>query len=157
MKKHLGFTLLELLIVIAIIAILAVIVFVALDPLTRFRNARDAQRWSDVIEILDGIVFYQADNGGEYMSAVDLLVEDTYYQIGEAAVGCQDSCTDAATLSACVDLAELVDEGYLPRIPTDPSAGTIDETDYYIYKSATGSITVGACDPEGDSAISVSR
>ncbi len=157
MNKQKGFTLLELLIVIAIIAILAVIVFVALDPLTRFKNARDAQRWSDVTAILDGIVYYQVDNGGLHMTAVNDLVDNTYYQIGEAATGCQDSCTDAATLSACVDLVELVDEGYLPSIPTDPLGGTIDETDYYIYKSDTGALTVGACDPEGDSAISVSR
>ena len=37
-----GFTLIELLIVIAIIAVLAGAVFVALDPLTRFRDARNA-------------------------------------------------------------------------------------------------------------------
>ena len=50
-----GFTLIELLIVIAIIAVLAAAVFVALDPLTRFSDARDATRASDITQILSAI------------------------------------------------------------------------------------------------------
>ena len=44
MEKRRGFTLIELLVVIAIISILAVVVFVALDPVTRFQDARDSRR-----------------------------------------------------------------------------------------------------------------
>jgi prepilin-type N-terminal cleavage/methylation domain-containing protein len=43
-KNQLGFTLVELLVVIAIIGVLVAIIFVALDPATRFQQARDAVR-----------------------------------------------------------------------------------------------------------------
>ncbi len=63
-KNKKGFTLLELLIVIAIIATIAVVVFVALDPLTRFVDARNIQRWQDIGSIADSIRLYQVDNNG---------------------------------------------------------------------------------------------
>ena len=69
-KKTKGFTLIELLIVIAIIAIIAAVVFVALDPLTRFQDARDASRWSDTAALLSAIKVDQVDNGGSYLTAV---------------------------------------------------------------------------------------
>ena len=47
-----GFTLIELLIVIGIIAVLAAATFVALNPLTRFQDARDARRRTDISAVL---------------------------------------------------------------------------------------------------------
>ena len=64
MKFNKGFTLIELLIVIAIIAILAAVVFVSLDPLTRFQDARDARRWTDVDAVLSAMKLDQVDQGG---------------------------------------------------------------------------------------------
>lgn len=157
MQKTKGFTLIELLIVIAIIAILAVVVFVALDPLTRFQKARDAQRYSDVIAVLDSIKLDQVDNGGSYMSAVSGLTNGSFYTIGTCANGGDSGCTAKVTQAACADLAGLVTDGYLPAIPMDPSSGTATETDYYISKAATGVITIGACDPESAATISVAR
>ncbi|MFH1142359.1 MAG: prepilin-type N-terminal cleavage/methylation domain-containing protein [Candidatus Uhrbacteria bacterium] len=152
-----GFTLIELLIVIAIIAILAAVVFVALDPLTRFQDSRDASRWSDVTAVLDAIKVDQVDNGGAYVAAVSGLTAGSYYQIGTAGSGCDSGCTAQTTLAACADLTALVTEGYLGAVPMDPSTGTAVETDYYIMRAATGVITVGACDEEGDSAIEIAR
>ena len=147
----------ELLIVIAIIAILAVVVFVALDPLTRFQKARDAQRYSDVIAVLDSIKLDQVDNGGSYMTAVSGLTNGSFYTIGTCAAGGDTGCTAKVTQAACADLAGLVTDGYLPSIPIDPSTGAAAETDYYISKAATGVVTIGACDPESAAAISVAR
>lgn len=155
MKK--GFTLIELLIVIAIIAILAVVVFVALDPLTRFQKARDAQRYSDVGAILDAIKLDQVDNGGTYMATVTGMTAALNYTIGTCAAGGDAGCTAVTTQAACINLAGLVTDSYLPAVPMDPSTGTAAETDYYITKSAGGVITIGACDPEDAATISVSR
>jgi len=156
MKKN-GFTLLELLIVIAVIAIIAAVVFVALNPLGRFQDARDSTRWSDVSSILNAVKVDQVDNGGIYSSVVAGLTNDLYYTIGTCAVGGDAGCTAQTTQAACADLSGLVSEGYLAEIPIDPSSGTAALTDYYIQKSATGAITIGACDPEGGSAISLNR
>lgn len=155
--KSKGFTLIELLIVIAIIAILAAVVFVALDPLTRFRDARDATRWSDATAMLDAVKVNQVDNGGTYLASVAALTNDLYYTIGTCANGGDSGCTAKTTQAACADLTGLVTAGYLGAIPMDPSAGTAVETDYYVQKSAAGVITIGSCDPEGGSAIAVSR
>ena len=51
-KRTSGFTLLEILLVIGIIAVLATVVAVSLDPATRFQNAKDARRLSDIQSIL---------------------------------------------------------------------------------------------------------
>ena len=62
MKKQ-AFTLIELLIVITIIAILASVVFIALDPLTRLRTARDTTRVEQMNEIKQAMALYLVDNG----------------------------------------------------------------------------------------------
>ncbi|KKQ80272.1 MAG: hypothetical protein UT02_C0012G0023 [Parcubacteria group bacterium GW2011_GWC2_38_7] len=155
MKK--GFTLIELLIVIAIIAILAVVVFVALDPLTRFQKARDAQRYSDVGAFMDALKLDQVDNGGTYLATITGLTAAQYYTIGTCAEGGDAGCTAQTTQAACADLTGLVTANYLPAVPMDPSTGTAELSDYYITKTAGGAITIGSCDPEDADAISVSR
>lgn len=147
----------ELLIVIAIIAILAVVVFVALDPLSRFQSARDAQRWSDVTAVLDAAKLNQVDNGGSYLAAISGLTAGSYYTIGTCASGGDTGCTAKTTLAACADLTGLSTAGHLATIPKDPSTGTVAKTDYYIMRASTGVLTVGVCDPEKATAISVSR
>lgn len=152
-----GFTLIELLIVIAIIAILAAAVFVALDPAKRFQESRDSQRWSDTNAILSAVKTDQVDNGGSYAATITALTNANYYVIGTDATGCDSTCTAQTTQAACVDLASLVTDGYLGSVPMDPSTGTAANTDYYLMKSATGIIEVGACDPEAATTISTLR
>ena len=156
LKPNNGFTLIELLIVIAIIAILAAVVFVALDPLTRFQDARDATRWQAVSALVEAISVDQVDNGGTYVGALDSATVGNH-QLGTAGAGCDTGCSAVVTLAACLDLGDLVTEGYLSEIPQDPTSGSAAETDYYLTKSATGFIEVGSCDPEGAGAISITR
>lgn len=156
-KNSAGFTLIELLIVIAIIAILAAVVFTALNPLQRFKDARDARRWSNVTELLSAIKLSQVDLGGSYVATLQAAATTSTYQIGTAGSGCDSGCTATTTLAACLDLTGLVSSGHIGSIPTDPSGGTSAKTLYYISKAATGIVTVGACVPEGSSAISVAR
>ncbi len=153
-KNKKGFTLIELLIVIAIIAILAAVVFVALDPLTRFQNARNSQRWSDVTNILSAIKLDQVDNGGSYLTAIGATTAGNYYMIGTGSGN--GACTAQAT-TGHVDITGLVTEGYLGSVPTDPSGGTAAETGYYLMRASTGIITIGSCEPENSATIVVSR
>ncbi len=161
-----GFTLIELLIVIAIIAILAAVVFVALDPLTRFQDARDASRWQDTTALLSAIKINQIDNGGYYLMAISNLVNDTVYMIGTAVSACNTAYNagncDVAIINTtdCVDLTGLASQGYLGSVPVSPTGNaTWDETitGYTLKKASTGIITIQACESENTGAISVSR
>ncbi len=156
-KTNQGFTLIELLIVVAIIAILASVVFVALNPLQRFKDARDAHRWSDVAELLNAIKLNQIDNGGTYLTAIDTAVTSSVYQIGVVGSSCNSGCNATSTAAACLDLSGLVTSGHIGSIPKDPITGTDARTYYYLDKSSAGIITVGACNPEGANTIVLSR
>jgi prepilin-type N-terminal cleavage/methylation domain-containing protein len=56
-----GFTLIELLIVIAIIGFLAAAVLVAVDPVKRIQDSRDARRFSEANALLNAILTKQVD------------------------------------------------------------------------------------------------
>lgn len=156
MNNNKGFTLIELLVVIVIISILAAIIFVAVDPGTRFGDARDARRRAEVVSILNAVLKYQVDNDGDLPSAIDSTTTSSQV-LGTAGTGCTAACTDATTVDACVDLSGDLVDTYLAAIPQDPDTGTAAITDYYINKTANGRILVGACDPENATSISVTR
>jgi prepilin-type N-terminal cleavage/methylation domain-containing protein len=164
MKQQRAFTLIELLIVIAIIAIIAAVAFVALDPLTRFRDARDSTRWSDITAILDVIKIDQVDNGGSYVSAVSNLTAAEVYMIGTATTTCDDnnaSCdTNVTDDDNCVDLGALKTEGYIAAVPVSPTGAVSwngSTTGYTLQRDSTGILHVRACESENSTEISVSR
>jgi prepilin-type N-terminal cleavage/methylation domain-containing protein len=151
-----GFTSVELLIVVGIIAILAALTFVAVDPATRFAEARNAERWSATNSILNAIRNYQVDNNGLLPAALD-AIPDTAQVLGTATSGCEVTCSAVATIATCVDLeADLVTE-YLAAMPLAPKTGSAANSDYYVNVDAEGRLVVGACDPELSETISVSR
>jgi len=160
-----GFTLIELLIVMAIISIIAAVVFVALDPLTRFRDSRDAARWTDVSAIVSAIKIDQVDNGGDYLTAVKNMGTGVYMVVdGTAPADCTTGNAycgiDVTSAGSCVDLSELVTQGYLGKIPVSPNGtGSWNDklTGYTLEKSATGIISVRACEAENAPEIKVAR
>lgn len=164
-----GFTLIELLIVIAIIAIIAAVAFVALDPLTRFQDARDSARWSDVAGLMTAIKVDQVDNKGSYAYGISYdtsnvaVVAGDEYMISNATTttGCNDTnCSAVAATDDCVNLNELVREGYLAALPISPNGSgswSTTLTGYYMTYSTNGSVTISACEAENTSSISISR
>lgn len=152
-KNQKAFTLVELLIVIAILAILAGIVMVALNPLARFQDSRNARRWTDVNAILDAITLQQVDNKGIYDDVILDLDVGSYYQIGADDAGaCADTCSNP-TISLeddCVDLDNYISGEYLQEIPMDPNDpdASDDKTKYYLIRNDNGSVTVGSCSEE---------
>lgn len=145
-----GFTLIELLVVIAIIATLAVVVVVALDPATRFAQARNSRRWSDVNSTMTAIHQYIVDNGGTYPTGLTT----TEQQLGTCTTGGDTLCTtaDAACSDLSTDLAK-----YLKTIPLDPRNGTAATTGYSVVVDANGIVTVSACGAELGETVAVSR
>lgn len=66
-----GFTLIELLIVIAIIGFLAAAILVAVDPVRRIQESRDARRSEETTSILNAVLNYQTDNREQYDGETD--------------------------------------------------------------------------------------
>jgi prepilin-type N-terminal cleavage/methylation domain-containing protein len=164
-KNFKGFTLIELLIVIAIIAIIAAVVFVALDPLTRFQDARDSSRWSDVSALISAVKIDQVDNGGAYLASIASTTAGEVYLIGTCTTGANvtaitDYCDINPTQADCVDLAGLVTEGYLGEVPiSQDGSGTWSSatTGYTLEREASGIVHVRACESENSGEISISR
>ena len=163
MKK--GFTLIELLIVIAIIAIIAAVVFVALDPLTRFQDARDSSRWTDVGAIIAAIKVDQVDNGGSYLSAVATTTNAGVYMIGTCTSGATatsitDYCDTNPDQVSCVDLTQLVTDGYMSSVPVSPNGSgtwTSSTTGYTLERRGNGILFIRACESENSDEIEVGR
>lgn len=167
-QKEKGFTLIELLIVIALIAIIAAVVFVALDPLTRFQDARDSRRASDASNLLTAIKVDQVDNGGKYLWSIDAISpasSSDVFMISNATTttGCanyNDYClTDVTGDSACINLQDLSDEGYLAELPISPDgdgtwSGAI--TGYTLQKQGRN-VTIRACEAENTDEIVLRR
>lgn len=153
-----GFTLIELLIVIVIISALAVTVFVALNPVQRLKDSRDARRTSDVETLLTAIHQYIVDNKGALPTGMSTSMAET--QLGTGPSACTIStggCTSVA--AACVDLTTPLSK-YLKSIPIDPLGGatyTAAKTGFTVTVDANNIITVKACGTEGSTNISQSR
>ncbi|MCX6796742.1 MAG: prepilin-type N-terminal cleavage/methylation domain-containing protein [Candidatus Falkowbacteria bacterium] len=151
-KNTRGFTLIELLIVIAIIAILAAAIFVALDPLRRFKDTRDARRWADTSNILNAIKVNQVDLKGYYLPKIESAAKGKNLMIGTATGGCDTpACAYTPVTSAtdCIDLTGLVNSGYLGLVPINPGTDwTSAITGYTLMASTSGAITIAACDGE---------
>jgi len=142
-----GFTLIELLLVIVIISTLAVGVFVALNPVKRLRDSRDARRTTDVNTYLTGIHQHIIDNKGSLPAGLSAPVSQI--QIGSDTSGCAISntrCTAAS--STCYDLQGNI-ATYLKSAPLDPGSGTEGKTGYAIDINSNNMVTITACYSEG--------
>lgn len=153
LKLQKGFTLIELLVVIAIIAILAVVVFVALDPATRFADARNSRRWNDVNNFLTAVHECIVDNDGT-LSACGINTSTAQTQLGTVSTGCNTLCTGAGV--ACLNLTTQL-APYLASIPQDPSTGSAATTGYSITVDANNIVTIASCSAENGETIQVSR
>ncbi|MCK5080832.1 MAG: type II secretion system protein [Candidatus Moranbacteria bacterium] len=142
-KNKKGFTLLEILLVVATIAILAGIVIIAINPSKQLADTQNAQRWSDVNAILNGVYQYSVDNNGSLPA--NITNTDT------------EICKTDASCSGLIDLSVLTDdEKYLVAIPFDPTGSSTNGGGYEISKSSNGRITVIAPDAV-DETVSVKR
>lgn len=152
LKTKSGFTLIELLVVIAIIAILAVTVFVALDPITRFADARNSRRWTDVNSYLTAVHQYIVDNKGALPTGLTNGMAET--QLGTCASGGATLCSGAA--AACVNLTTPLAK-YLKTLPYDSQNGSAATTAYSVAVDSNNLVTIKACSAENAATIQVTR
>lgn len=142
-NKKSGFTLIEILVVVGLIAILAAITFIAINPAKNFADTRNAQRSSDVAQILNAITQFTSEDGNVLGDLGTIATCPAVTAIGTG-VGNLDLTTD------------LVDD-YIVGIPVDPSTGTAADTGYTACRTANGRVTIAAPDAENGKVISVRR
>jgi prepilin-type N-terminal cleavage/methylation domain-containing protein len=152
-KLKKGFTLIELLVVIGIIALLSVVVFVALDPVKRFADARNATRYTDVNNILTAVHEYIVDNKGALPSGLTTSMAAT--QLGSCVSGGATLCTGAA--AACVNIGTPLAK-YLKSMPIDKGTGaTASTSGYSVTVDANNIVTIKSCMAENAEVVEVSR
>jgi len=169
-----GFTLVELLIVIAIIGFLAAAILVAVDPVRRISEARNARRSSEVNAVLNAILNYQVDHVANFNGSNSFPITPittTSDASNAQIIVSTDSVLDAncAALPATHDCAAVTLEktsatscfanlnaltvaannfpAYIASIPMDPTTGVAGNTQYYIHRTSAG-IEIGACKPD---------
>ncbi len=143
-----GFTLIELLVVIGILAILLAITLVAVNPARQFAQSRDTQRRNDVLQTLNAVHQYMADNAGNEPGAFTTTPTD---------------------LTGIAGLCAALVTDYMPVLPVDPETGPATgpipaadcatntaNTGYLISQDTDGRITVSAT-PEVATSIDVTR
>lgn len=152
MKHKKGFTLIELLVVIGILAILLSITLIAINPARQFGQANNTNRRSAILQILNSVHQYVAENKGQLPAEVSALTAGT------------------ATLFNSTNFPNLCAQlmpNYIPALPTDPSLNTANITDcavvggwntgYNISRDAANRVTVSAPTTDNSEVISVTR
>jgi prepilin-type N-terminal cleavage/methylation domain-containing protein len=145
-----GFTLIELLIVIVVISLIATAAFAALNPTKRIGDSNDGRRKADLISLSKAIELYTADYGyAPTQLASNAIASGQKYVL----------CTSAATLTCggqsnpCLVVSDSNFLGtYLSTLPIDPSKSATTDTGYYITRSNTNSLVLGACSSYNTSA-----
>ena len=160
MKRHkqLGFTLIEILLVVAAIAILAGIVILAINPTKQLGGTRNAQRRVDVNTILNAVYQYAIDNNGTLPNNI------TTAACGSATADeiCATGSTNASGVCSNASLTSLgsttLNQKYIVSVPSDPSGATTTAgSGYHVTKSVNGRITVCAVTEENGAVITATR
>lgn len=146
-----GFTLIEVLIVLAIIAILATIVMVSLNPTKQFKFARDSQRTSHLISILNSIGQNIIDHEGL------LYCNNTPTTI-------PTNTKTAINSNGGFNIADCLVPEYLQTLPFDPSktgahytSTSSFDTKYSIDQDQYGRINLYADSEASTTTIKISR
>lgn len=148
--RNQGFTLVELLVTMGIITTLATLIFVSLDPISRFAEARNSRRLTDVNSILTAIHEYIIDNDGTLPAGITTSPK----QLGTCISGGGTDCVGAA--AACLNLSTDLSR-YFKSIPLDPQNGTDATTNYAVWIDTNNIVTVAACSAELAETVEVSR
>lgn len=114
MKRNIGFTLVELLIVIALIAILSVAVLATINPIEQANKARDASIQNDAAEVLNALeryyansftypwmVYLDSDGGGQLTADDPIFLESTDGGFGVCYLPTSDANNSAFDTADC--------------------------------------------------------
>lgn len=151
-KNQKGFTLIELLVVIGILAILLAITLIAINPAHQFAQANNTKRRSDILQVLNAIGQYTAENKGVLPTEITGLTAGVV--------------TNFSSATALATLCAKLSPSYIPSLPADPTVVAGDVTDcaaatwdtgYAISRDANNRITVSAPSADESVIITVTR
>lgn len=140
-----GFTLMELIIVIGIMAVLAVIVVTSVNPTKNLTDARNAQRESDVIVIMNAVHQYQLDTG-DLPDTLPYLTMKQICRTGSKGLPCSGGV-----------LLPMLEGTYFASMPVDPLVTSGTGTQYWITRNSGRRVTVIAAYAEGNKSIFITR
>lgn len=151
-----GFTLIELIVVIGMLTILFAIVLVAVNPGRQFASSRNTARQNDVRAILNSVAQYAADNNGNLPASITALTACN----APCAAGSQTAISNAA-----VDLCSLLTPRYISALPQDPNSNngapitscTTYTSGYTVTRDANNRVTIYAPNAENGATIYVTR
>ena len=145
-KGLLGFTLLELLIVMGIIGVLASVLVVSVNPGRQFARARDTERETNLVGIVSTIYQYASEHSGS-LPDTDGDPDTSNFPTSMTCIGTDLACFDLAGAGETGD--EIVPV-YMVEFPKDPKVaatsapGTDSNTGYEIMVDAYGHIHASA-------------
>ncbi len=165
----------ELAVVLGIVGFLALAIILAVDPVRRLGEARDAVRLADVRAVANAIVRAQTEVGGPFVGRESAPI--MYQPAGSVQVIVADdggiNCGDTKTRPTCgnfqvangygkscvANISGLVPR-YLAEVPVAPalndgSAYGAKGTGYYVARRFGGVLEVGACDGEAGGSVAV--
>jgi hypothetical protein len=145
--------------VIITVAILATImgaVFVAVDPVRRLNESRNARRAQDIDAIAKALTvgFTDIKSSGQSLTTVLPFIEDlrategTWHVIGTCAAAPATCGPDGIVATSCMDVSALRTLGSIQKIPTDPAFGS-DEMTGYAIRRIDGRYDVRSCASDG--------
>ena len=137
-KNSYGFTLMELTIVLVILSVLFAIIYAVLNPAIRFAQARNGQRWGEVNGMIQAVILFRADHGGDFPKGIT----NEWQVLGTATKGCNICGSDK---NSCLDISGYLVKEYLGVMPFDPRFGSEDNTYYAIRKTEEENVMVKAC------------
>lgn len=135
-----GFTMIELLLVITILGILASTMIIVLKPSTMLARARDSQRDTDVNSVVMLVRQYASDHSGA-LPDIDGDPDTNDFPSVLTCIGTDTACFN---LGDAGDDDESLVPDYAASLPKDPKTGTDGNTGYFIMADANYHITASA-------------
>lgn len=139
-----GFSAVKIILLVTAIFLLTGITVLAINPGDKLGDKNNTQRKIDINTIANAIYQYTNNNASNLPKTI--LATTT------------EICKTGARCAGLINLSVLTaNEKYLPFIPVDPNGGTANGTNYFISKSASGTIVISAPRAEKGETISVTR
>lgn len=146
-----AFTIIELMLSIGIIGTIAGIVIAAINPSAQLSSAQRAKRQSEMREFKNSIVQYTIETGGYFNTNLTIPPGDNRFD------GLPICAYNAADTTYCVDLDNLIDDGYIVSFPENQDEPIEDWSGYRVYQDAGGFIGIGYTDYDLRGAAGSSR